>query len=135
MKYYRGRLFDHVNLKVKNINRSREFYLPVIEALGLHMSFDNGDSFCIDELFITESPEPTHAVHLAFQAENPALVKLFHETALKHGGRCNGEPGARTYHSGYYSAYVLDPDGNNIEAVFHGPTMRSSHHVEISPVR
>lgn len=135
MNYYRGRLFDHVHLKVKDISRSREFYRPVIEALGLHMSFDNGDSFCIDELFVTESHEPTHAVHLAFQAENPALVKLFHDTAIKCGGKCNGEPGARNSHSGHYAAYVLDPDGNNIEAVFHTPTRRSHYHVENSSLR
>lgn len=135
MNYYRGRLFDHIHLKVKNINRSREFYRPVIESLGLTVSFDNGDSFCIDELFVSESKEPTHAVHLAFQAENPGAVNLFYETALKNGGKCNGEPRTRHFHQNSYSAYVLDPDGNNLEAIFHGPTKRSHQHVEISPLR
>lgn len=135
MNFYRGRLFDHIHLKVKNINRSREFYRPVIESLGLNVSFDNGDSFCIDELFVSESNEPTHAVHLAFQADNPATVNLFYETAIKNGGKCNGEPRIRQLHQNSYSAYVLDPDGNNLEAIFHGPTKRSHQYVEISPLR
>ena len=136
MKLYRGRLFDHIHLKVKDINRSKEFYRPIIESLGLSVSYENPECLCIDELLVTESQEPTHAVHLAFQAEHPAAVKMFYEAAIRHGGRCNGAPAARTIHLDHqYAAYVLDPDGNNIEAVFHGPMSRSNPHVEISPVR
>lgn len=135
MKLYRGRLFHHIHLKVKDINRSREFYRPVIESLGLNLSYENSDCLCIDELLVTESSEPSHAIHLAFQAEHPAAVKLFYEAALKSGGRCNGAPGLKSYSSDQYAAYVLDPDGNNIEAVFHGPRVKSTSYVEISTLR
>ncbi len=56
----------------------------------------------------------------------------FHQAAVKAGGRDNGAPGDRPYHPGYYAAFVLDPDGNNIEAVFHGPALRSAQSVQIS---
>lgn len=125
MNIRRGRLFDHVQLKVRDINRSKNFYRPVIESLGLTMSYENGKSFCIDEFLVTESCDPSQAVHLAFRAEHPVAVKMFYETALLNGGMCNGAPGVRDFHSDCYSAYVLDPDGNNIEAVFHGPMYRS----------
>ncbi|WP_408096011.1 VOC family protein [Peredibacter sp. HCB2-198] len=122
----RGRLFDHVELKVKDIDKSKKFYRPVIETLGLSMSFENGKSFSVDEFLVIESEAPTQAVHLAFMAPHPAAVKMFYETALQNGGMCNGAPGERNFHTNYYSAYVLDPDGNNIEAVFHDPnSMRS----------
>jgi catechol 2,3-dioxygenase-like lactoylglutathione lyase family enzyme len=58
-------------------------------------------------------------------------VDAFHQAALAHGGRDNGAPGERAYHSGYYAAFVLDPDGNNIEAVFHGAADRSAASVRI----
>lgn len=134
MKFYRGRLFDHVNVKVKSIDQSISFYRPIFEALGHYLSQEESDSFCVDELTVTESPTAcSRSVHLAFQAESPAIVKLFHQTALAHGGRCNGAPGESTVHQGHYSAYVLDPDGNNIEAVYHGPLTRSAAYIEVTP--
>ncbi|HEY9012925.1 MAG TPA: VOC family protein, partial [Devosia sp.] len=75
-------------------------------------------------------PMPTH-VHLAFQAKDIAMVQAFHKAALAAGGKDNGPPGERPYHPGYYGAFVLDPDGNNIEAVYHGPNRRSAASVEI----
>lgn len=125
MNFPRGRVFDHVELKVKDINKSKSFYRPVIESLGLTMSFDNGKTFCIDEFFVTESDDPSQAVHLAFRAPHPAAVKMFYEAAIQNGGMCNGAPGSRSFHANHYSAYVLDPDGNNIEAVFHDPQATS----------
>jgi lactoylglutathione lyase len=71
-------------------------------------------------------------VHLAFQAHDEQTVQKFHEVAIKAGGRDNGPPGLRPYHRGYYAAFVLDPDGNNIEAVYHGPARRSGDSVKIS---
>ena len=65
-------------------------------------------------------------MHLAFQAADHDVVQRFYEAALGAGGRDNGAPGERTYHPGYYAAFVLDPDGNNIEAVYHGPVERSA---------
>ncbi len=72
-------------------------------------------------------------VHLAFQAPDRATVQAFHRAALAAGGVDNGPPGERAYHPGYYAAFVLDPDGNNIEAVCHGPHHRSAPSVVIRP--
>ena len=70
--------------------------------------------------------------HLAFQAQDRAMVDAFYKAALAHGGKDNGAPGERAYHPGYYAAFVLDPDGNNIEAVFHGDAQRSAASVKIT---
>jgi len=69
--------------------------------------------------------------HLAFQAKDRAMVDHFYQAALANGGKDNGAPGERNYHPGYYAAFVLDPDGNNIEAVYHGEAKRSVESVEI----
>jgi len=98
-----------------------------------------GDSyFWADELFVsTSDSEAALGVlpgrhHLAFQARDKAAVEAFYQAALEHGGTDNGPPGERPYHPGYYAAFVLDPDGNNIEAVFHGDARRSAPSVEIT---
>jgi catechol 2,3-dioxygenase-like lactoylglutathione lyase family enzyme len=70
--------------------------------------------------------------HLAFQAADRAMVEAFHKAALEAGGEDNGGPGERAYHPGYYAAFVLDPDGNNIEAVFHGEARRSAPSVKVT---
>ena len=75
---------------------------------------------------------PTH-VHLAFQTKSREEVARFHRAALDAGGRDNGGPGERPYHPGYYAAFVLDPDGNNVEAVHHGAADRSAESVIITP--
>ena len=72
-------------------------------------------------------------MHLAFQAADRATVDRFHAAGLAAGGRDNGAPGERSYHPGYYAAFLLDPDGNNVEAVYHGPGERSAPYVEIIP--
>ncbi len=95
------------------------------------------DHFWADQLFISSVESPaaqgtlTGRHHLAFQAKNRQMVNAFYLAALAHGGRCNGKPDERAYHPGYYAAYVLDPDGNNIEAVFHGEAQRSAASVII----
>jgi catechol 2,3-dioxygenase-like lactoylglutathione lyase family enzyme len=89
----------------------------------------------VDELFVDAADArttPTH-VHLAFQARDRAMVDAFYKAALANGGTDNGPPGERSYHPGYYAAFVLDPDGNNIEAVYHGPSRRSAESVVIDP--
>lgn len=94
--------------------------------------------FWADELFVStpESPAAQGALtgrhHLAFQAKDRATVDAFHRAGLLHGGRDNGGPGERPYHSGYYAAFALDPDGNNIEAVYHGEARRSTPSVKIT---
>ena len=72
-------------------------------------------------------------MHLAFIAKDSEQVAAFHAAALAAGGRDNGAPGERSYHPGYYAAFVLDPDGNNLEAVFHGPFTQSAESVVIKP--
>jgi len=70
-------------------------------------------------------------MHFAFQAKDQAAVDRFHKAACAAGGKDNGAPGLRPYHPGYYAAFVIDPDGNNIEAVYHGPAKRSAESIKI----
>lgn len=119
-----GRLIDHVHLRVSDLERSRLFYRAVLTALGMAASIREGDDyFSADELWIdaADRPDgPLSRVHLAFQATDRSAVHAFHRAALAAGGQDNGAPGERHYHPGYYAAFAFDPDGNNVEAVFHG---------------
>jgi catechol 2,3-dioxygenase-like lactoylglutathione lyase family enzyme len=135
---HRGRLIDHVQLVVRDLAASRRFYAAVFEVLQIPMGGSGDDFFWADELFIS-TPESRAAQgvltgrhHLAFQAKDRAMVDAFHQTALAHGGKDNGAPGERSYHPGYYAAFALDPDGNNIEAVYHGEAKRSAASVKIT---
>jgi catechol 2,3-dioxygenase-like lactoylglutathione lyase family enzyme len=121
-----GRLLDHVHLRVADIEASKRFYARVAEVLGLDPIREGEGWFSLDELFVSTDGPPTANFHLAFQAADRALVDRFHQAALSSGGTDNGEPGEREYHPGYYAGYVLDPDGNNVEAVYHGPVERSA---------
>ncbi len=135
MKFYRGRLFDHVHLVVANLEASRRFYGAAIASLGLPIQIVDGPGFFYaDELFVSQGAEGRSKAHIAFQASDRECVHRFYSAALEAGGIDNGLPGERRYHPGYYAAYVLDPDGNNIEAVFHGPADRSSEAVILIPV-
>jgi catechol 2,3-dioxygenase-like lactoylglutathione lyase family enzyme len=135
---HRGRLIDHVQLVVRDLAASQRFYAAVFEALQIPMGGSGDGFFWADELFISTPESPaaqgvlTGRHHLAFQAKDRAMVDAFHRAALAHGGRDNGAPGERPYHPGYYAGFVLDPDGNNIEAVFHGEAKRSSPSVKIT---
>ena len=119
MQRKRRKLFDHVVLHVKDIEQSRKFYQAVVETLGHTITAEAKEHFYIHELEIRQDPETTKSVHIAFHAENPGSVKLFHESALRAGGICIGSPG-QTKDLGAYSANVLDPDGNYVEAIFKG---------------
>lgn len=132
-EYQLGRLIDHVHIRVADLEASKRFYRAVLEALGLDLSWEGEGAFSVDELFVSDDREPTTGLHIAFQARDRETVDRFHQAALAAGGRDNGEPGERHYHPGYYGAYVFDPDGNNVEAVFHGPTTRSSASVVVKP--
>ena len=70
--------------------------------------------------------------HLAFQAKDKATVEAFYKAGLEASGKDNGKPGERPYHPGYYAAFLIDPDGNNIEAVYHGEAKRSAPSVKIN---
>jgi catechol 2,3-dioxygenase-like lactoylglutathione lyase family enzyme len=135
MEFHLGRLIDHVHLRVADVEASKRFYLAVISSLGRSKSLVEGSGyFHIDELFVDKADGPVSRVHLAFQAPDRATVAAFHRAALAAGGRDNGSPGERSYHPGYYAAFALDPDGNNIEAVFHGEATRSAESVVVTPV-
>ncbi|MEI2454895.1 VOC family protein [Lysobacter firmicutimachus] len=134
---HRGRLIDHIQLVVRDLEASRRFYTAVFEALQVPIAGSGPDYFWADELFVSTASseaaqgELTGRHHLAFQARDRAMVEAFHQAALAHGGRDNGGPGRRAYHPGYYAAFALDPDGNNIEAVYHGPAERSAPSVKV----
>lgn len=138
MELHRGRLIDHVQLVVADLAASRGFYEAVLEALGIPIAGAGEDYFWADELFVStvDSPaargELTGRHHLAFQAKDRAMVEAFYKAGLAAGGRDNGGPGERPYHPGYYAAFLFDPDGNNIEAVFHGEAERSAGSVRIT---
>ena len=135
---HRGRLIDHLQLVVRDLDASRRFYAAVFDALGVPMGGEGDDYFWADELFVSTADSVaaqgrlTGRHHLAFQASDRAMVEAFHAAALAHGGSDNGAPGERPYHPGYYAAFVLDPDGNNIEAVFHGAATRSAASVKVT---
>jgi catechol 2,3-dioxygenase-like lactoylglutathione lyase family enzyme len=122
-------MFDHVVFSVANYEASKAFYLRAFEPigmttvqegpLGIEMSADGKTSLCL-RLQPTQE-KPTH-LHLALVAENRQQVDAFYAAALAAGGKGNGEPGLRTrYHANYYAAFVIDPDGHNVELVCHKP--------------
>ncbi|HSV58139.1 MAG TPA: VOC family protein [Variovorax sp.] len=135
---HRGRLIDHIQLVVSDLAASQAFYKAVFEVLKIPMGGTGEDYFWADELFVSTADSKaaqgqlTGRHHLAFQAEDKAMVDAFYKAALAHGGKDNGAPGKRNYHPGYYACFVLDPDGNNIEAVFHGEARRSAPSVKIA---
>jgi catechol 2,3-dioxygenase-like lactoylglutathione lyase family enzyme len=135
---HRGRLVDHIHLVVPDLERSKRFYAGVLGALGLGLGGEGPDFFWADELFVStpSSPAaagtPTGRIHLAFQASDRAAVEAFHRAGITAGGTDHGAPGPRPYHPDYFAAFVLDPDGNNIEAVYHGPAERSAPAIKIT---
>ena len=131
-EYHQGRLVDHIHLRAADLETSKRFYRAVLEAVGREITWENESAFSADELFVSSDGEPTSGLHLAFQAADREAVQRFHEAALGAGGTDNGRPGERDYHPGYYAAYAFDPDGNNVEAVYHGPAERSAHSVVIT---
>jgi catechol 2,3-dioxygenase-like lactoylglutathione lyase family enzyme len=122
-------VLDHIRFNVSDYQRSRAFYERALAPLGLKLlmepapevgGFGNGQKpfFWIS----TRGPAPRSELHVAFAADDRPTVDAFHAAALEAGGSDNGAPGVREiYHPTYYGAFVLDPDGNNIEAVCHRP--------------
>lgn len=135
---HRGRLIDHVHLVVKDFAASQQFYTAIFAVLGVPIGGATEDYFWADELFVSTANSKaaqgklTGRHHLAFQAKDRTVVDAFYKAALANGGQDNGKPGERPYHPGYYAAFVLDPDGNNIEAVYHGDGKRSAASVTIT---
>jgi catechol 2,3-dioxygenase-like lactoylglutathione lyase family enzyme len=121
---------DHVNVPVSNLQASRAFYTAALAPFGYKLVYDGdqslgfgrGDGGDDDEPFAVRLGDPPdRGSHIAFTATDTAQVDAFHAAALAAEGRDNGGPGDRPYGSYYYAAFVLDPDGHNIEAVYHGP--------------
>jgi catechol 2,3-dioxygenase-like lactoylglutathione lyase family enzyme len=111
-------VFDHVHLRVADLAASREFYLRVLEPLGLPLMTDNRRMVQWPNFALSDDREPTAGAHVAFVARSREEVIRFHQAGVLGGYRDNGAPGYRDYTPGWYAAYLLDPDGNNIEAVF-----------------
>ena len=131
MQFHQGRLLDHVHVRVTDLEASKRFYRAVLAAVGQELTREGEEAFSADELYVTADRTPTAGLHIAFQANDRETVERFYRAGLAAGGRDNGAPGERPYHPGYYSAYLLDPDGNNVEAVYHGPGKRSAPSVVI----
>ncbi len=135
---HRGRLIDHLQLVVADLAASRRFYQAVFAALDVPMGGEGETYFWADELFVSTADSEAAAGrltgrhHLAFQARDEAMVQAFHAAGLAAGGTDNGAPGMRPYHPGYYAAFLIDPDGNNIEAVYHGEAERSADSVVVT---
>ncbi len=127
-------MLDHTGIPVTDFKRSKAFYERALSPLSIavvmevtaeeaggsaHAGFGtDGKPF----FWIGDDPRPAGPVHIAFAAKSRAEVDAFHRAALDAGGKDNGAPGLRPhYHSNYYGAFILDPDGNNIEAVCHKP--------------
>jgi catechol 2,3-dioxygenase-like lactoylglutathione lyase family enzyme len=117
-------VIDHVKVYVRGFERSRDFYERALDPLGFRLMMQPRDGEAgfgagFPFFWIEESGQPTTA-HVAFRTEERSRVDDFHAAALAAGGTDNGAPGERPrYHPGYYGAFVLDPDGNNVEAVCH----------------
>jgi len=128
-------MIDHTGFLVTDTARSTEFYTKALAPLGYELLKSFGPVRGFGEKghadFWLNEGTPTDKVHLGFRAASRATVKAFYEAAIAAGGTDNGAPGPRDYHPGYYGAFVLDPDGNNVEAVWHGPTRRSADSVRI----
>ena len=127
-------LLDHIGFPVGNMKVSKAFYEKALVPLGIKVlmdvtpemsgSDDSYTGFGADRAFfwIGTGKIPSSGMHVAFAAESRKIVDAFYAAAMAAGGRDNGKPGLRPqYHENYYGAFVLDPDGNNIEAVCHSP--------------
>ena len=121
-------MFDHVQIKVDSLENSRAFYDAIFNALGYGVVLESagavGFGTSPNEMFeISQagaSAAVSKAAHVAFVANSEAVVRAFHSTALAHGAVDNGAPGLRPhYDTGYFAAFVIDPNGHNLEAVCH----------------
>jgi catechol 2,3-dioxygenase-like lactoylglutathione lyase family enzyme len=120
-------VIDHLSIGVSDLERSRAFYRAALAPLGMSELYENDRGIAfgppeLDDFTISLAYAAGGTSHIAFAADSTAEVDAFHAAALAAGGTDNGAPGPRAdYSPGYYGAFVLDPDANNVEAVFHDP--------------
>lgn len=125
-------LLDHVSITVRDLARAKPFYRAVMAALGASVAYDRDDAIGFGErnrpdddrhtylsVFQSVAAAPDARRHWCFRAQSVRQVEAFHAAGLAAGGSDEGAPGVRTYHPGYYAAFLRDPEGNKIEAVFH----------------
>ncbi len=116
-------MIAHTSLPVSDYQRSRAFYCTALAPLGYSNNMEHGDAAGFNDgkntdFWIT-SEKAVVPLHVAFEARNREAVHAFHQAALSAGAENNGNPGYRDYWPGYYAAFVLDPDGHNVEAVWY----------------
>ena len=122
-------MFDHVKFGVTDFAASKAFFLKALAPLGVAVVSEGPPTYGVElcgkgeaSLILFQTEEKPAHLHLAFTAENRQQVDAFHRAALEAGGKDNGGPGLRPQYSGkYYAAFVIGPDGHNIEAVYHEP--------------
>lgn len=121
-------MIDHLSAYVEDYARAKTFYLAALKPLryALIMEFPQAGGLGVDGKpdfwIVAPGKDKTFSTHIAFRAENRAQVDAFYAAAIAAGGKDNGKPGLRPeYHPNYYGAFVIDPDGNNCEAVCHDP--------------
>jgi catechol 2,3-dioxygenase-like lactoylglutathione lyase family enzyme len=112
------RVFDHVDVHASDYEESVRFYETVLAPLGIPKLVEHEGSACFTNLNVVAAKAPTHDLHLCFYAREKDRVDAFHAAGVAAGFRSNGAPGYRDYAPGYYAAYLLDPDGNNVEALY-----------------
>ena len=122
------RMFDHVKFGVSDFAASKAFFLKALEPLGVAVVAEGVPTYGVElcqkgsnaSLVLHQTAEKPAHLHLAFVAESRRQVDAFHRAALEAGGKDNGAPGLRRhYHANYYAAFVIGPDGHNIEVVCH----------------
>jgi len=135
---HRGRLIDHLQLVVKDLGASRRFYLAGFGVLGIPLGGEGEITSGRTSSSFRRATAPRRRATSPAACTSPSRQRVARSWTgsirprLAAGGRDNGAPGDRRYHPGYYACFVLDPDGNNVEAVFHGPARRSAGSVSIT---
>ncbi|MGE5526347.1 MAG: VOC family protein [Rhodospirillaceae bacterium] len=125
-------LLDHVSITVRDLQRAKPFYLAVMKALGAEVAYERADAIGFGErnrphddvhtylsVFESSAAQPDPRRHYCLRADSVERVNAFYTAGVAAGGESDGAPGLRSYHPKYYAAFVLDPEGNKIEAVFH----------------
>jgi catechol 2,3-dioxygenase-like lactoylglutathione lyase family enzyme len=111
-------VLDHLDLRASDFRVSVRFYETVLRPLGIPKLYERDGEACFTHVNVVAGTPPTTDLHLCFHARSRDEVDAFHRAGLDAGFRSNGRPGLRSYAPGYYAAYLLDPDGNNVEALF-----------------